>query len=162
MYDIKYMQKLPISLEQSWDFFSSPSNLKILTPEYLSFEITNQQDASKIYAGQIIAYLIRPIWNFPVKWVTEITHAEKPHYFIDEQRFGPYKFWHHEHWFKSIPGGVEMTDIIYYTMPFGIIGKALHTLKVKRDIEAIFTYRQAKLEQMYGRYVENGVRDSFT
>ena len=154
MYYLNYVQKVPLSLEESWDFFSSPANLKILTPEYLSFEMTNAHENRKMYAGQIITHCIRPIWNFPLEWVTEITHVQEPYYFIDEQRFGPYKFWHHEHWFKPISKGVEMTDRVYYKLPFGFFGQALHALKIKHDLEAIFSYRHAKLEQLFGSYTE--------
>ncbi len=105
MYQLKYSQKLPITAEDSWEFFSSPANLKILTPAHMGFEISNQHEKRNMYAGQIIAYTIRPVWNLPLEWVTEITHVQKPEYFIDEQRFGPYKFWHHEHRFFPIPNG---------------------------------------------------------
>ena len=153
MLTLKHLQKLPISLEESWNFFSSPVNLKILTPERLGFEITNDLENKKMYAGQIIAYTIRPAFNLPLEWVSEITQVQEPYYFIDEQRFGPYKFWHHEHLFNPIPNGVEVVDIIYYKMPFGFLGKVLHHLKVKQDLEAIFSYRRAKLEKLFGPYL---------
>ncbi|MBA3603920.1 MAG: SRPBCC family protein, partial [Parachlamydiaceae bacterium] len=105
MFTLKYLQKIPLSLEESWDFFSSPKNLKILTPEHLGFEILNDLGNKKMYPGQIITYNVRPILNIPLEWVTEITHVQEPNYFVDEQRFGPYKFWHHEHHFKPIPNG---------------------------------------------------------
>jgi len=141
-------------MEDSWNFFSSPENLKIITPQHLAFEMTSDYENRKMYSGQIIAYTIRPIFNLPLEWVTEITQVQEPHYFIDEQRFGPYKFWHHEHRFKPIPNGVEAVDIIHYKMPFGVLGKALNFLMVKKDLEAIFSYRRAKLEELFGPYVE--------
>ncbi len=154
MITIKYHQKLPISLKDCWDFFSSPNNLKILTPEYLGFEIMNELGNRKMYAGQIIAHKVRPVLNIPLEWVTEITHVQHPHYFVDEQRFGPYKFWHHEHHFNAIPNGVEAVDIISYKMPYGFIGRAINHFKVKHDIDAIFSYRKAKLEKLFGTYCE--------
>jgi ligand-binding SRPBCC domain-containing protein len=154
MITIKYQQKLPISLEDCWDFFSSPENLKILTPEYLGFEIMNELGNRKMYAGQIIAHKVRPVFNIPFEWITEITHVQHPHYFVDEQRFGPYKFWHHEHHFNAIPHGVEAVDIISYKMPYGFIGRVLNHFKVKKDIDAIFSYRKAKLETLFGIYHE--------
>lgn len=149
MYFLKHTQKLPISIEEAWDFFSSPSNLEKLTPESLRFEVANRSENGKMYAGQIIEHTIRPLWNIPLKWVTEITHVRKPYYFIDEQRFGPYKFWHHEHRFNPTPEGVKMVDIVYYKMPFGPLGWLLHSLKVKEDLNAIFSYRHAKLEEIF-------------
>ncbi|KAF3361694.1 hypothetical protein PHSC3_001817 [Chlamydiales bacterium STE3] len=107
-----------------------------------------------MYPGQIIAYTIRPLWQIPIEWVTEITQAQEPHYFIDEQRFGPYKFWHHEHRFYPIPNGVEIIDLIHYKLPFGPLGKAFHHFKVKKDLEQIFFYRKAFMEEKFGQYVD--------
>ncbi len=152
MLTLKYLQKLPISMQESWEFFSSPTNLKILTPQHLNFEIVKDHGHTKMYAGQIIAYRIRPILNFPIEWVSEISHIQEPYYFIDEQLFGPYKFWHHEHRFNPIPNGVEVVDTIHYKLPFGFLGKVLQS-KVKQDLESIFSFRRAKLEELFGSYL---------
>jgi ligand-binding SRPBCC domain-containing protein len=149
MHHLKYTQKLPISLEDSWEFFSSPKNLSLITPEYMSFEIKKPMLESNMYPGQIIEYTIKPLFNIPITWVTEIMHVEKPYYFVDEQRFGPYQFWHHEHHFKAIPSGVEMTDLVYYKMKFGFIGDLVNHFKVKKDLEGIFSYRKTKLEAIF-------------
>lgn len=152
MHYLKYSQKLPLTQKESWDFFSSPANLKKITPEHLEFTITSPLETGKMYEGQIITYTIRPLWNIPIQWTTEITHVNEPHYFIDDQRAGPYQLWHHEHRFEPIPNGVEMTDIIYYQLPFGPLGSLLNYLKVRKDVEAIFSYRKTKLEQLFGPY----------
>lgn len=146
---MKVKTRLPISLERCWDFFSDPSNLRVLTPEKLSFEVVGEVPA-KIYEGQLITYRIKPVWNIGLEWVTEITHISEYEYFIDEQRFGPYKFWHHEHHFKRLENGVEVEDIIYYKMPYGLIGELLYSIKVKKDLENIFTFRDQKLRELFG------------
>lgn len=148
MHLLKYSQKVPISMEKCWDFFSNPSNLKVITPDYLSFNMTC--DTCEMYPGQIITYTIKPVLNIPLKWMTEITHVEKYKYFIDEQRIGPYKLWHHEHRFIPIPEGVEMHDMIYYQLPLGPIGRLVNALKVHNDIDGIFTYRRAKMIELFG------------
>lgn len=152
MHYLKFQQKLPISLEQAWEFFSSPANLKIITPDYLRFEMTSQDERKEMYPGQIITYRIRPLLNIPMQWVSEITHCQKPLYFIDEQRFGPYTFWHHQHRFQAIPGGIEMVDIVHYKLPMGPIGNLINALKVRRDLEKIFAFRQVKLDQIFGKF----------
>lgn len=152
MHYLKYVHNLPLSMQECWEFFSSPANLKILTPEHLDFRITSQDSDKKMYPGQIISYTVRPMLHIPIEWVTEITHVEEQKYFIDEQRFGPYKFWHHEHRFEAIPDGVQMTDTIYYTLPFGILGKALNTLHVHGQIQEIFAYRKEKMHSLFGQY----------
>jgi ligand-binding SRPBCC domain-containing protein len=155
MHCLKHSQKLPLSVEESWSFFSDPKNLSILTPSYLNFEMMFDGPVDRMYAGQIIGHLIRPLWNIRIGWITEITHVQEPLYFIDEQRFGPYKFWHHEHRFHPIAHGVEMLDTIYYQLPLGIFGQALHAIKVKKDLAAIFAYRKTKLEELFGIYQDH-------
>jgi ligand-binding SRPBCC domain-containing protein len=152
MYCIKYTQKLPISLEKSWDFFAEPSNLQVISPQHLRFETMNEEGNCKMFAGQIICHRIRPILHIPLNWVTEITHVDAPYFFVDEQRFGPFRFWHHQHIFKELDHGVEMTDIVYYKMPLGIVGKAIHSIKVKKDLHDIFRYRADSLERIFGKY----------
>lgn len=152
MYTIRYSQRVPLSLDDCWRFFSSPRNLQTITPEHLCFEILNDPGPGTIYAGQIIHYRIRPIGKIPIEWVTEITHVQKPDYFIDEQRSGAYKLWHHEHRFEPIKNGVLMHDTVYYQLPFGFAGRALHALWVKGAVEAIFTYRKEKLDALFGSY----------
>ncbi len=152
MYKLHVIQNLPINLEEAWDFFSSPANLNKITPSTLAFKITHCHESKKMYAGQLIAYTLSPLWHVRLNWVTEITAVQKPYYFIDEQRFGPYALWHHEHWFRAIPGGVQIEDLVYYKLPFGFLGKALHYFKVKKDLETIFAYRKEALEQIFGTF----------
>ena len=145
----KYEQFLPISLEEAWDYFSSPENLNELTPESMKFEILSM-DIPRMYAGQIVQYNVTPFPFFTSGWVTEITQVEDKHMFVDEQRFGPYSFWHHQHIFEPRDGGVLMTDIIHYKVPFGIVGKLANILVVKRKVNAIFEYRTKVLQNKFG------------
>lgn len=142
-------QKLAISLEEAWKYFSDPKNLKIITPDYMGFHILSG-DEKPMFSGQIIQYIVRPFANIPTKWITEITHVEKEVYFVDEQRFGPYSLWHHLHTFKEINGGVEMEDVIHYKLPAGIIGTWLHPFLVKPKLDKIFEYRTEKLKELFG------------
>ena len=125
VYRLKTMQNLPISQEKAWDFLSDPSNLKTITPDYMGFEILEGAE-DKMFAGQIIKYIVTPVLGIPLRWVTEITHVENLKYFVDEQRFGPYSLWHHKHFIKPIPGGVEMIDIVDYKLPLGVLGRLAH------------------------------------
>ena len=107
---------------------------------------------SKMFAGQIIQYIVTPILGIKIKWVTEITHVSQGYYFVDEQRFGPYALWHHKHFIRPIKGGVEMEDIIDYKLPFGCIGVLAHPLLVKPKLKEIFDYRQNKLIELFGEF----------
>lgn len=149
---LKKTQVVNCSLEAAWDFFSSPTNLQIITPDHMRFEITSQDVKSKMYAGMIISYLVRPLLNIPLKWVTEITQVKEGAFFVDEQRFGPYKFWHHKHFFEEIPEGVLMTDLIHYSIPLGPIGDLMNKLFVRKQLEDIFSYRTKKIEELFPNY----------
>jgi ligand-binding SRPBCC domain-containing protein len=151
IYNIHTKQNIPISKEQAWEFLSSPENLKAITPEYMSFDILSGADRP-MYAGQIIQYIVTPILGIKTKWVTEITHVVKGEYFVDEQRFGPYALWHHKHFIKEIPGGVEMEDSIDYKVPMGILGQLVHPFLVKPKLNEIFEYRRKKLIELFGEF----------
>ena len=150
VYSLKTVQHLPITLEQAWDFFSSPANLKEITPANLGFNIVSQHHGEKMYAGQIIEYTVKPVLGLPLYWMTEITHVEDKKYFVDEQRFGPYSMWHHQHHFKATANGVEMTDIVHYKLPFWFLGDIANMLFVKQQLKTIFDYRFKIVEKKFG------------
>jgi ligand-binding SRPBCC domain-containing protein len=147
---------MPISIDQAWAFFSSPSNLKEITPSNLGFNIISKHHGEKMYAGQIIEYIVKPILGIPLYWMTEISQVADKQYFIDEQRFGPYSLWHHQHHFKEIEGGVEMTDIVHYKIPFWILGDLAQLLFVKKQVEKIFEFRFAATEKKLGVWLGGG------
>jgi len=153
IYTLNAKQKLPISVDKAWEFLSSPDNLKTITPDYMGFHILSGADRP-MYPGQIIQYLVTPVAGIKTKWVTEITHVVDKKYFVDEQRFGPYALWHHKHFIKAIPGGVEMEDIIDYKVPMGILGQWAHPFLVKPKLDSIFEYRRKKLIELFGPYKE--------
>lgn len=152
VHSLKTIQKIPISLEQAWDFFSSPANLQVITPPKMSFKTISKHHGEKMYAGQIIEYKVKPLAGIPIYWMTEITHVEDKKYFVDEQRFGPYGMWHHQHHFKAIEGGVEMTDIVHYKNPFWFFGEIANTLFVKKQLKEIFNYRFGKVVELFGEW----------
>lgn len=152
VYTLERVQHLPISLEEAWTFFSSPANLKVITPPEMGFDILSGEHwIKKMYAGQIIVYTVRPLWNIPINWMTEITQVREMEYFIDEQRSGPYLIWHHQHHFRAIKGGMEMIDLLHYKLPLGWLGDLAHALFVKKRIEEIFNYRREVLEERFGK-----------
>lgn len=151
VYSLKTIQTIPVSMDVAWDFFSSPANLKEITPGNLGFNIISKHHGDKMYAGQVIEYKVSPVLNIPLYWMTEITHVEDKKYFVDEQRFGPYSLWHHQHHFKAVEGGVEMTDIVHYKLPFGFLGDIANTLFVKKQLQNIFDFRYKAVEERFGK-----------
>lgn len=148
VYKIETTQIVNTTIDQCWDFFSTPENLKKITPPHMGFEILGDPPL-KMYAGQLIHYNVKPVLGIKMKWLTEITQVKKNEYFIDEQRMGPYKLWHHQHLFKETTKGVEMKDIVHYVLPFGIIGMILHHFYIKQQLAKIFSYRRKIIELYY-------------
>jgi ligand-binding SRPBCC domain-containing protein len=152
-YVLKTEQKIPISMAQAWDFFSSPLNLAKITPPDMSFVVTSDYAANtKMYPGMIITYKISPLLGIKMDWMTEITYVADKQYFVDEQRFGPYALWHHQHHFKEIDGGIQMNDILHYAMPFGVIGTITNKVFVGKEVKKIFAFREKAIEKMFGTF----------
>ncbi|HEA29329.1 MAG TPA: cell division inhibitor [Leeuwenhoekiella sp.] len=151
IYSLHTKQNLPIPLNKAWDFLSDPRNLKTITPEYMGFNIVSGADRP-MFEGQLIQYIVTPLSGFKTKWVTEITHVRDMEYFVDEQRFGPYALWHHKHFIKEIPGGVEMEDLLHYKLPFGVFGQMAHPFLVKPKLDEIFKFREQKLIDLFGAF----------
>ncbi len=144
-------QTVHADIEQVWAFFSDPRNLSKITPPELDFAILSTLP-QHIYPGMMIEYRVRPLFGIPARWVTEITHVEQGKLFVDEQRIGPYRIWHHEHHFKQLDGGrIEMTDRVTYALPFGLLGDLLHFPIVKPQLAKIFSFRENAVRELFGR-----------
>jgi len=148
-YQVKYSQVLPASMEEVWKFIASPTNLKHITPPSMGFEVLTKDLPEKMHAGMIIAYNVRPLFGINTPWVTEITRVEDGVYFVDEQRMGPYKMWHHQHRISPVKEGVLMEDTITYIPPFGFIGAIANKLIIESKLKEIFEYRRKKLEERF-------------
>jgi ligand-binding SRPBCC domain-containing protein len=145
-------QNLPVSINEIWEFISSPGNLKEITPKHMGFVVTSNTGDNKMYPGMIITYKVSPILGIKLNWMTEITHVKDYQYFVDEQRIGPYSMWHHQHKIEPIEGGVLMTDIITYQPPMGILGVIANSLFIKKQLQHIFDYRKIALEMRFGNF----------
>lgn len=153
-YQLHKTQKVTCSLDEIWEFISSPKNLKEITPDHMGFDITSKDTPEKMYPGMIITYKVSPLLGIKMNWMTEITQVNEKNFFIDEQRVGPYKLWHHQHFVEEIEGGVIMRDIVTYQPPFGILGAMMNGLVIKKKLEEIFDYRTKAVEKKYGVFKE--------
>lgn len=147
-FTLERAQTLPVTLEQAWAFFSDPCNLARITPPGMDFRITSPLQ-SGMYAGQIITYTVRPLFSVAMNWTTEITHVDPPNFFVDEQRFGPYRFWHHQHRFRQVDGGVEIYDLVHYLLQHDQLARLVNRLFVAPRLKRIFDYRQEKLKELF-------------
>ena len=141
-------QLLPISLKEAWEFFSTPRNLDKITPNDVGFTILDTAGET-MYPGQIITYKIKVPPGISVSWVTEITHVDEGKSFVDEQRFGPYKMWHHRHSFEEVEGGVLMKDRVDYALPFSPFGEIAHRPFVRPKLEHIFSERKQAIDAFF-------------
>jgi ligand-binding SRPBCC domain-containing protein len=148
VYSLKEVQLLPLPAEKAWEFFVNPANLPLITPPDLGFRITSEVPA-EMYEGLIITYTVTPFIGIKANWVTEISHIKAPMFFVDEQRLGPYSFWHHQHFFKEHPSGTEMTDLVHYVLPFGVAGSLFAPI-VKCRLAQIFSFRRKVLRELFG------------
>ncbi|TAH40445.1 MAG: hypothetical protein EYC69_11600 [Bacteroidetes bacterium] len=149
MYKLLREQFLPISVDKAWDFFSSPANLARITPPGMGFKIISGADDPVMKEGQIIEYIVKPLFRIPLRWKTKILDVNKPASFKDIQLAGPYTNWEHRHRFIPVEGGVRMQDEVYYTLPFGILGRFMHRLFIRKKIESIFDYRFTILQKIF-------------
>ena len=152
-YQLIKTQKLPVTINQIWNFTSSPVNLKEITPEHMGFIVTSKSSTEKMYPGMIITYKVSPLLGIKLNWMTEITHVKDLEYFVDEQRIGPYKMWHHQHKIEAIEGGVLMTDIVTYQPPMGVLGAIANSILIKKQLQQIFDYRTIALEKRFGKFI---------
>jgi ligand-binding SRPBCC domain-containing protein len=150
LYQLQTRQLLPISLGEAWDFFSDAANLPRITPPSLGFMVTSELP-QRMYPGMIATYRVSPFPGVKVGWVTEITHVVERVRFVDEQRFGPYRFWHHQHHFAEAPGGVEVRDIVHYALPLQPASALARRWLVAPRLRGIFEFRRATLEGLFGR-----------
>jgi ligand-binding SRPBCC domain-containing protein len=150
IYRLEQKQILPITKTECWKYFSDPSNLQKITPPDMDFVIKSDLPPA-IHAGQIIIYRIQVLPGVKLNWVTEITHVVENNYFVDEQRFGPYRFWHHQHFFNEFENGMEVQDIVHYAIPFGILGRLINSLFIKERLDKIFQYRKNYLETSFNK-----------
>lgn len=149
----EWKQEIIGDRDKIWHFFSRPENLQKITPSEMNFRIQSDIGGKQMYEGMMIVYKVSPMLGISMSWATEITHIKEGVHFIDEQRIGPYKMWHHEHWFEPTENGVMMTDLLHYSIPFGPLGLLANKLLVNKKIDSIFNYRVKAV----GKMIQEGI-----
>ena len=144
-------QQLNCDMATAWKFFSSANNLSEITPKDMNFIILTTMENDEIYEGMLIDYYVSPLFGIKMKWQTEIIKVDFQKSFIDFQKKGPYKLWHHHHEFIPNKNGVLMKDTVDYELPMGFLGEITHSVFVKKKLEYIFDYRYAVLEEMFNK-----------
>lgn len=158
VHTIRAVQRIPASLQETWDFFSNPANLQTITPAHLKFRVLSTDMGNRIHTGQFIEYKVSPLFGIPLHWKTEIGEVKKPDYFADLQCKGPYRLWHHRHYFREIPGGVEMTDLVEYANPGWIMSGLINRWLVRPELEKLFVFRFQKIREIFGAWDKDEIQ----
>jgi ligand-binding SRPBCC domain-containing protein len=146
-YVLSRSQEIPAPAGEVFAFFSDPHNLARITPPWLRFRIHGERPVTLDEGGRIE---YRIAWTlFTLRWVTRIVSWDPPVRFIDEQERGPYRTWIHEHRFTPTASGVRMDDRVEYELPFGPLGRLVHSLVVRRQLEEIFDYRRRSIDDIF-------------
>ena len=161
VHTIYTVQNIPAAIGEVWSFFSDPANLAKITPPELSFKTLTDTGSTKIHKGQMIEYIVKPLFGVPLKWKTEILDVVENTMFIDLQRKGPYLLWKHQHDFKEIPGGTEMIDTVQYQLPFHVLGIWMHRWLIRKKLKQIFEFRYQKVEELFGKWPGQNMAISF-
>ena len=140
-------QTIAAPLDEVFAFFSDPGNLARITPPWLSFRIHGEAPRP-LAEGSRIEYRIRWGW-LRLGWVTRITRWRPPHEFEDVQERGPYRRWAHTHRFRATERGVMIEDHVDYALPLGPLGRLVHALRVRRQLEGIFDYRREAIVRIF-------------
>jgi ligand-binding SRPBCC domain-containing protein len=150
IHHLERKQILYTTPEKAWEFFSRPNNLKTITPDFMGFHILSVSGRDELHEGQIIKYKVKPFSGIPVRWVTEINHVDEPWFFVDEQKSGPFLFWHHKHYIEKLADGtVLMTDSVHYRVYYGLIGAFINKFFVRPRLETIFDYRRKVISKIF-------------
>ena len=152
-YILRREQWIARPVDEIFAFFADAHNLEVITPPWLGFKILSMSTDS-IEAGTTIRYRLR-LHGIPVYWRTDIREWSPPHCFVDEQTSGPYKLWRHTHRFEAHGGRTKMIDEVQYSLPFGVLGRIVHAVKVRRDVSRIFDYRRQQVDALFGQSEEN-------
>jgi ligand-binding SRPBCC domain-containing protein len=154
MYKLSREQYVTATLGEAWDLLKNPANLDRITPPDLQFQIISPVP-EEMFNGLIVEYRIQIPWFGVRKWVAEIKHIKEMYSFVDEQRIGPYNFWYHYHQIEVEEDLIKLTDRVYYEVPYGLIGKILHLLFIRKTLNRIFDYRKEKLAELLTSNTQN-------
>ncbi len=149
LHRLEARQTIPVPREEAWTFFADPANLALMTPPSLGL-VPTCEVPPVMHPGLIVTYTVSGLPGVRFNWVTEITHVDPGAFFVDEQRSGPYRFWHHQHHFADVPGGTEVRDIVHYALPFGLPGDILGYPVVRKRLRGIFRFRRESLTERFG------------
>jgi ligand-binding SRPBCC domain-containing protein len=149
VYSLHRRQWVPTPLDETFKFFERPQNLPLITPPWLGLELVTAEPIV-MAPGLTIDYRVR-VLGWPTRWRSLIDEWDPPHLFRDVQVHGPYRRWDHRHWFRAQAGGTLVEDVVVYELPVGPVGVLVNRVVVRRQLDAIFDYRRARIAEAHAR-----------
>lgn len=143
---------MPGTVAEVFAFFKNPYNLEAITPPWLGFRIISTTD-HEVREGTRIRYRLR-LHGIPLTWESVIAEYRENEMFADRQVTGPYRHWYHRHRFREEGGGVAIEDEVDYQLPLGVLGRVVHSLVVRRQLETIFGFRAAAVPGRLAGYIQ--------
>ena len=153
IYMLRREQWIARPIDEAFAFFADAHNLEAITPPWLAFRIVSMSK-NVIEEGTTIRYRLR-LHGIPFHWRTKICEWNPPYCFVDEQTNGPYMLWRHTHRFEAHGSRTKMIDEVRYALPFGVFGRIVHAVKVRRDVSRIFDYRRLQIDALFGQPGKN-------
>jgi ligand-binding SRPBCC domain-containing protein len=128
------------SMAQVIAFHEDPSALARLTPPPpLMFMQVLRDNRRSLMDGELEFRLwFGPI---PVRWLARHESGPTPTSFVDRMIEGPMAYWEHQHIFRAVNGGVELTDRITLAHEPGIKGMLTRLIFDGLPLRMLFAYR---------------------
>ncbi len=133
------------SIERAFHFHDDTNNLLKITPQNVkvSFETRGEPGL-----GQEVLLRVQQFGLFTMNWHVKITEYKPPYQMTDIQVSGPFRSWKQTRQFRDINGECELTDIVEYEPPFGILGRIADSLFIRRQVANMFAYRQQATKRL--------------
>ena len=132
-------------IDRVFHFHDDTRNLLRITPTSIKVTIETMGVPG---LGYEVVLKVRQFGLFTMRWRVRITEYEPPTLMSDEQVSGPFAYWKQTRRLREVDGGTELTDIVEYRAPFGVLGRITNALVIRRQVLEMFTYRQQMTKQI--------------
>ncbi|MGB4136249.1 MAG: SRPBCC family protein [Microbacterium sp.] len=85
-----------------------------------------------------------------------VSDVDRPRSFRDRQTRGPFALFEHAHWFSPCAGGTLMRDEIEFRSPFGMLGRAVDALAMRRHLIRVITERNDAISAHFTERMPRG------
>ena len=87
-------------------------------------------------------------FGFKQRLTVRVTEFERPTLFVDEMTEGNFRSFKHIHEFVTVRSGTMMRDRLIWKSPFGVVGRIVDELLLKRHLRELVSKRNLRLKQL--------------